>query len=124
MDLLFYDGQCPLCAREIATLRKLERGGLSFVDIHQQRDNHPWMPDKEQLLRRLHLMTADGELVTGLAANVRAWSHTGWGWVFKPLVWPGIHSVASVVYERWADRRYEKRYQCGVACGVTEAPKP
>ncbi|HBI79436.1 MAG TPA: DUF393 domain-containing protein, partial [Marinobacter adhaerens] len=25
-DTLFYDGQCPLCAKEIRTLRKLQRG--------------------------------------------------------------------------------------------------
>ncbi|WP_286221577.1 DCC1-like thiol-disulfide oxidoreductase family protein [Marinobacter apostichopi] len=36
MTRFFYDGQCPLCSREIRTLRKLQGGNLMFVDIHEQ----------------------------------------------------------------------------------------
>lgn len=121
MDILFYDGQCPLCAREIRTLRKLERGGLSFADIHLQQENSPYTPAREALLRRLHLFTTEGYWVTGLQANVRAWSHTRWGWLFKPLIWPGIHRIAATVYERWADSRYEKRYHCCSQCMIKPA---
>ena len=56
-DTLFYDGQCPLCAKEIRTLRKLQRGNLIFADIHEQRDGSANLPSHEALLRRLHLMT-------------------------------------------------------------------
>ncbi len=35
-DTLFYDGSCPLCAREIRTLRRLQTGNLIFADIHVQ----------------------------------------------------------------------------------------
>lgn len=117
-DTLFYDGQCPLCAREIATLRKLQKGHLIFADIHQQTALDA-LPEKELLLRRLHLMTWTGEWVTGLHANVRAWSHTPVGFVFKPLLWPGIFHVARKVYERWADRRYDRKYACTV-CSAGE----
>lgn len=113
-DTLFYDGQCPLCAREISTLRKLQRGHLIFADIHDQRHSSNNLPSREALLRRLHLMTWTGEWVTGLHANVRAWSHTPFGFLFKPLLWPGIHTIASRIYERWADRRYERKYACAV----------
>lgn len=117
-DTLFYDGQCPLCAREIATLRKLQKGRLNFADIHQQTALDS-LPEKELLLRRLHLMTWTGEWVTGLHANVRAWSHTPVGFMFKPLLWPGIFQVARKVYERWADRRYDRKYGCAV-CSAGE----
>ncbi|MEC7815788.1 MAG: DUF393 domain-containing protein [Pseudomonadota bacterium] len=113
-DTLFYDGSCPLCAREIRTLRRLQRGNLIFADVHEQREDSENLPSREDLLRRLHLMTWTGEWVTGLHANVRAWSHTPFGWLFKPLLWPVIHPIARRVYEGWADRRYDKKYLCAV----------
>ncbi|GBO86468.1 MULTISPECIES: thiol-disulfide oxidoreductase DCC family protein [Marinobacter] len=118
-DTLFYDGQCPLCAKEIRILRKLQRGNLIFADIHEQRDGSGNLPSHETLLRRLHLMTWTGEWVIGLPANVRAWSHTPFGFLFKPLLWPGIFQIASRIYGRWADKRFERKYAC--AFGNNEA---
>lgn len=114
MDILYYDGRCPLCAREIGVLRNLQRGGLAFADIHQPLSDGA-LPGREALLRRLHLRTESGAWVTGLEATVRAWSHTRLGLLFRPLLWPGIHQLARLVYNRWADRRYQRRYGCG-AC--------
>ncbi len=113
-DTLFYDGQCPLCAREISTLRKLQRGRLIFADIHDQRESSNNLPGREALLRRLHLMTWNGEWVTGLHANVRAWSHTPFGFLFKRLLWPGIYTIAEKVYSKWADKRYDRKYACAI----------
>lgn len=112
MDILFYDGQCPLCRREIATLQRPERGNLSFVDIHRQPEDGPLAPGREALLRRLHLVTAEGIWYTGLEATIRAWSHTPLGWLFRPLGWPLLRPVANALYSRWADRRYQRRYDC------------
>jgi len=117
MDTLFYDGQCPLCAREIRTLRKLQKGDLVFADIHAQENCKDALPGREAMLRRLHLLTGDGEWVVGLPANVRAWSHTRFGFLFRPLLWPAIHPVAKRVYANWADKRYDTKYACG-ACNV------
>ena len=114
MDTLFYDGQCPLCRREIATLRRLQDGGLEFADIHEQVETATLHPSREMLLRRLHLRSNNGAWVTGLRANVRAWSHTRYGFFFRPLLWPGLFFIATSVYERWADRRYAKRYACEI----------
>ena len=111
-DTLFYDGSCPLCAKEIKTLRKLQRGHLIFADIHQQPADSTGLPSREALLRRLHLQAWSGEWVIGLHANVRAWSHTRAGFLFKPLLWPFIYPVANKIYQQWADRRYEKKYAC------------
>lgn len=118
-DTLFYDGSCPLCAKEVRTLRRLQRGQLIFADIHEQPEGSPQLPSHEDLLRRLHLMTWTGEWVTGLHANVRAWSHTPFGWLFKPLLWPVIYPIARRVYESWADRRYERKYVCALGVKKT-----
>jgi predicted DCC family thiol-disulfide oxidoreductase YuxK len=34
-ETLYYDGACPLCAREMKHLAKLKRDSLNLVDIHQ-----------------------------------------------------------------------------------------
>ena len=112
MDTLFYDGQCPLCSKEIATLRKLENGNLMFADVHAQSNRKGLLPEREALLRRLHLLTGDGYWVVGLHATVRAWSHTRFGFLFKPLLWPLVYPFATVFYARWADRRYRRKYEC------------
>ena len=117
MDTLFYDGQCPLCAKEIGTLRKLQQGDLVFADIHAQPNRKGMLPGREALLRRLHLLTGDGNWVIGLPANVRAWSHTPVGFFFKPLLWPGSYPLAARIYETWADKRYERKSACG-SCEV------
>ncbi|WP_404366650.1 thiol-disulfide oxidoreductase DCC family protein [Marinobacter sp.] len=116
MDTLFYDSQCPLCRREIKTLQRLQSGGLTFSDIHRPAESGASLPSRESLLRRLHLLKADGNWAVGLEANVQAWSHTPLGWLFRPLLWPGIRAIAGKIYERWADRRYERRYACD-SCG-------
>ena len=112
MDTLFYDGSCPLCRKEIRLLRRLQRGDLAFADIHAQIPHSDRRPNREALLRRLHLRRGDGRWLIGLEANVHAWSHTRFGFLFRPLLWPGIRTLATGIYQRWADRRYQHRYAC------------
>lgn len=112
MDTLFYDGRCPLCAKEIGTLRKLQQGNLAFADIHDRKVDDSATPGREALLRRLHLLTGEGNWVVGLPANVRAWSHTRVGFLFKPLLWPLLYPLVSRIYANWADKRYQRRYAC------------
>ncbi len=108
--LLYFDGTCPLCSKEISVLRRLSKGRLTFVDIHQVND--VYLPRKQTLLKRLHLRKADGEWLIGLDANIYAWSMTPYGVFFKILrIWP-VSMIAGAIYNRWADQRFQKRYQC------------
>lgn len=118
-DTLFYDGLCPLCTREIASLRKLNRGSLNFQDIHQVVDISD-IPSTQRLLKALHLKTTEGEWLVGVDATARAWSHTPWGWLFKPLRWPLIKPLVDRIYISWADKRYRKLYQCSPCMGAEE----
>lgn len=105
-DVLYYDGQCPLCSIEMGHLRKRACGNLELVDIHKATD----LPaSKESLLKRLHLKTQAG-LVTGLDANIAAWQYTSIGWLWHFLQWPIIKPIAAKVYDIWAERRFNKRY--------------
>lgn len=112
-DVLFYDGSCPLCLREINLMRKYTNKKIDFLDIHAHRfdETHP---SQELLLRRLHLRTTDGKWLVGLDANVHAWSYNSYGKILKVLRWPIIKVMVDFVYFKWADRRYTKRYDCDI----------
>ncbi len=116
-NTLYYDGQCPLCTREIAKLRDISEG-LDLRDIHDVDDRG--LPDRDTLLRELHYRDADGNLVVGLDANVAAWQHTRWGWLWRVLQWPLVRPLAEQAYSRWARQRYRRLY--GEGGQATERP--
>ena len=107
-DTLYYDGACPLCRTEVDKLAKFSRGKLNVKDIHKPGDDEARL-DKELLLSRLHLKTSDGEWITGLRANIRAWQHTPFRYLWRILDWPVISPVSHRCYELWLRRRNGSR---------------
>jgi predicted DCC family thiol-disulfide oxidoreductase YuxK len=103
-DTLFYDGACPLCSAEISRLRKHAKDALILQDIHDLDGSEP-TPHKTLLLSRLHLKTAEGEWITGLRANIRAWHHTPFRLLWRMLDWPLISSISHWFYELWLRKR-------------------
>jgi len=69
---VWYDGACPLCLREIALMRRLDRRGrITFVDVAGSAD--PSCPvDRAQLLARFHA-EEDGVIHDGAAAFAAMW---------------------------------------------------
>ncbi|MEL7445601.1 MAG: DUF393 domain-containing protein [Pseudomonadota bacterium] len=69
---VWFDGECPLCLREIALMRRLDTGqNIEFVDASG--DGDPSCPiDQAQLLARFHA-EEDGEVVSGAAAFAAMW---------------------------------------------------
>ncbi|WP_210394763.1 thiol-disulfide oxidoreductase DCC family protein [Motiliproteus sediminis] len=123
LEHLYYDGRCPLCRREISQLARLCDPQLQLVDIHQLVSSDDPAPglQRDQLLRNLHLRRSNGQWLVGLAANVAAWQHTRWGWLWRPLLWPGVYPVATRCYGYWARRRYRRLYgQCDGSCSIAE----
>jgi len=68
---VWYDGDCPLCRREIAWLRRLDRR----VDIHLLHGaaGASCPVDRATLLERFHAREADGPLVSGAGAFAAMW---------------------------------------------------
>ena len=67
---VWYDAGCPLCRREIAFMRRLDRAGaIHFVDATEEAS----CPiDRAELLARFHA-SEDGVLVSGAAAFAAMW---------------------------------------------------
>ena len=103
-DTLYYDGSCPICSAEIDKLARFSGGQIELKDIHQLEDTDASL-DKDKLMARLHLKTADGEWITGLKANIRAWHHTPFRYLWRILDWPLISLVSHRCYEFWLRRR-------------------
>lgn len=71
----FYDGACPLCAREIAFYRnRIGADEVRWVDIAADPD--PGLPEgltKDAAMARFHVRTADGTVLSGAAAFLALW---------------------------------------------------
>ncbi len=72
---VYYDGQCPVCAREIAMYRRRQGAdALRWVDasIATPAELGPDL-SREAALARMHLRDPQGRLVGGAAAFVALW---------------------------------------------------
>ena len=68
---VWFDGDCPLCAREIALLRRLDRrGAVRFVDVASGDGACP--VDRGELLARFHA-EEEGRMLSGAAAFAAMW---------------------------------------------------
>jgi len=69
--IVWYDGACPLCIREIALMRKLDRrNAIRFTDISTPTAACPI--DRRLLLERFHA-SENGQLLSGAAAFAAMW---------------------------------------------------
>lgn len=103
-DTLYYDGACPLCRAEIDKLSGFARDHLVLKNIHELEPDET-LPDRHKLLSRLHLKTAEGTWITGLRANIRAWRHTPFRYLWQILDWPLIRPISHCCYEFWLRKR-------------------
>lgn len=101
--ILYYDGKCSLCSREISLLNTFKNSQLELVDLWQVDIDIP----RYELQRILHLRTAQGDWLTGLDATASAWQHTKFGFILAPLRWPLIKQIADNVYIRWTKQRFK-----------------
>lgn len=70
---VWHDSQCPLCRREIAMLRRLDRrGAITFVDLHDDRPGQSCPVSRQEALARFHAVE-DGRLLSGAAAFAAMW---------------------------------------------------
>ena len=69
--IVWYDGACPLCRREIALIRRVDRAGaIRFVDAAGDDVSCP--VDRANLLARFHA-SEDGVIFSGAAAFAAMW---------------------------------------------------
>ena len=113
------DGECPLCAREVALLRRIDRGrgGIDFEDIAAPGfDPGPYGLDGETVMARIHGVLPDGRVVEGMEVFRRAYAAVGLGWLLAPTAWPGLRRLADAAYRWFARNRLRLTGRGAVAC--------
>jgi predicted DCC family thiol-disulfide oxidoreductase YuxK len=72
MVTVWFDAACPLCSREVALMRRLDRRrAITFLDIGESGTLCP--VDRAALLARFHAQEANGPLLSGAAAFAAMW---------------------------------------------------
>ncbi|RUO77682.1 thiol-disulfide oxidoreductase DCC family protein [Idiomarina seosinensis] len=105
--IIFYDGGCPLCIKEMRHLKKLDAGQkIQFENINEDDFNRRFPEvNIEKANAYLHGRLDSGEMVYGLDVTHAAWSQVGKGWCIAPLRWPVIGWFADKAYLFFARHR-------------------
>ncbi len=106
---LLYDGECPLCLREVNFLQKRDagRGKVAFVDIAAD-DYNPEENagiDFETAMGRIHAILPDGTIIKNVEVFRRVYEALGMGWVYAITKLPILGAIANFIYGIWADLR-------------------
>ncbi|CCQ55741.1 MULTISPECIES: thiol-disulfide oxidoreductase DCC family protein [Crocosphaera] len=106
---LLYDGDCPLCMREVRFLQKKDggRGLVNLVDIADNNYNpeqHCGI-DYETAMERIHAILPDGTILTDIEAFRYVYEVLGMGWVYAVTKLPVVGKIANWVYGIWAKFR-------------------
>lgn len=117
---VFFDGECPLCAKEIAMIRWLDRRDrIWLVDIastdFQASD---WGMTQQALMDEIHGRLPGGEPIKGVEVFRRIYAAVG----LKPLVWisriPGISHGLDWGYKLFAKNRLKWTGRCNDHCKI------
>ncbi len=106
---LLYDGECPLCLREVNFLQRRDngRGRVAFVDIADENydpaDNAGI--DFETAMGRIHAILPDGTIVQNVEVFRRVYEILDMGWVYAVTKLPVLGWLADKLYDLWADQR-------------------
>jgi predicted DCC family thiol-disulfide oxidoreductase YuxK len=96
--VVWFDGSCPLCRKEIALIKRLDRrGAIEFIDVAL--DDTICPIDRGELLRRFHAQERDGPMLSGASAFAAMWRTVP---LLRPLgligLWPPALWVLELAY--------------------------
>ena len=104
---VYYNGACPVCRTEMNHYaRRCEAAAapVTFIDSSIQYDalvEYGLRP--EHLRRRVYLKSANGQVLSGVAALASLWAQTpGYEWLSKLVSLPLLRSVAEALYDHIA----------------------
>ena len=129
---VFYDGECPLCVREIKLLRWLDRRHrIRFTDIaaagFQATEFGKTPVDfMDEIHGRLPDESGDpGEWIMGVEVFRQLYAAVGFGWLVWPTRLPLVAQALDFGYRIFAKNRLRLTGRCTTeTCDVREANKP
>ncbi len=121
---VYFDGACPLCAREIALLRRLDfAGAITFTDIASSSfDPASLGLSRERLMARIHGRAPSGELIEGVEVFRQLYEAVGLGPAVALTRLPGVSRGLDLAYAWFARNRLRITGRCDhESC---EVPRP
>jgi predicted DCC family thiol-disulfide oxidoreductase YuxK len=111
---VFFDGDCPLCVREINMLRWLDRRSrIRFTDIAAKDFDAgaigiPWAT----LMDRIHGRLSDGTIIEGVEVFRRLYHAVGFGPLVALTRLPGLSHLLDWGYRVFAKHRLKLTGRC------------
>lgn len=111
---VFFDGECPLCIREIKMLKALDRKHrIIFTDISAAEfDPGSVGLTMEQLMTEIRGRLPNGQLVQGVEVFRRLYSAVGFGPLVAISRVPGISHLLNLGYSWFAKNRLKLTGRC------------
>jgi predicted DCC family thiol-disulfide oxidoreductase YuxK len=106
---LLYDGECPLCVKEVNFLKQKDRGrGLvlfvDVADLNYEPQQHGGI-DFATAMGRIHAILPNGEIIKNIEVFRRIYEILGMGWVYRFTKIPMMETCVNFIYGIWADLR-------------------
>ena len=120
---VFFDGACPLCAREIAALRRLDRRDrVRFTDIAAPDfDPQALGTDMATLMAEIQGRLPDGTWVGGVELFRRLYTAVGLGLLVAPTRLPLVSQGLDLAYRAFARNRLRLTGRCdGEVCALPQ----
>lgn len=121
---VFFDGDCPLCTKEVDLLRRMDRGRgrIVFTDIADPTfDAAAYGKTWDDFMAKIHgRVLPDGTWIEGVEVFRRLYAAVGLGPLVALTRLPGVSQLADVAYEAFAKNRLRLTGRCGPdgACAV------
>lgn len=117
---VFYDGDCPLCLREINMLKRFDkRERIRFTDIASEAfDPASVGKTMDELMAEIHGRLPDGTTIVGVEVFRRLYDAIGWTWLVAPTRLPGIRHGLNFAYKFFARYRLRLTGRCNTDCKV------
>lgn len=114
--IVFFDGACPLCRREIAHYRRRDGADrLRWVDADSERSTLDiYGIELQRAMTELHVLDAAGCWHRGVDAFVYIWSRLpAYAWLARTASIPGLRGLLEFAYRHFAAWRYRRRCNTG-----------
>lgn len=111
---VFFDGECPLCTREISLLRRLDtHSRIRFTNIAASTFEPASLGlDLATLMAVIHGRLPSGELVTGVEVFRRLYAAVGFERLVSLSRLPVIRQLLDALYARFAKNRLRLTGRC------------
>lgn len=118
---VFFDGECPLCTKEVAFVRRLDRQArVRFTDIAAPGfDAHAIGRTQVDLMARIQARLPDGTFIEGVEVFRRMYAAAGFAPIVALTRLPGISQLLDLGYRWFAKNRLRLTGRCDTAACST-----